>query len=144
MSRLKNLLPDAHNDFIFAVIGEEFGWVGYIMIIIFYFTIFFSVLHYIATKNKFFKENFHTKDELKKQEEFFLKKIIAVSILAVIFIAFTINSFVSLGLFPTKGMTLPFVSYGGSSILSHCIMIGVLMNVTKNENTNFRKLKLLR
>lgn len=142
MSNLKNLLPDAHNDFIFAVIGEELGLVGYLFLICCYFSIFISILIFINQQNKYFSQHCFTKSEMVVVEKYYLKRIIALSILAVFFVAFTINSFVSLGLFPTKGMTLPFVSYGGSSILSHCIMMGILLNITRYHCGYFRRITI--
>ena len=142
MSKLKNLLPDAHNDFIFAVIGEEIGGFGYLMLIGFYFTIFISVLLYISYNNKIINTHIFTSDDSFSIDEYYLKRLISISIITMFFVAFTINSFVSLGLFPTKGMTLPFVSYGGSSIMSHSIMIGILLNTTKTNHITIRQIKV--
>jgi cell division protein FtsW len=138
MSNLKSKLPDAHNDFIFAVIGEEIGLFGYIFIALFYFTIFISVITFILEENYYIKKHAFIKNEVSMIDEYYINRTMAVSILGIFLISFTINSFVSLGLFPTKGMTLPLVSYGGSSILSHCIMAGILLNITKKKHRYLR------
>jgi cell division protein FtsW len=140
-SLLKYRLPDAHNDFIFAVIGEELGFFGYTLLITFYGTMFLSILMFLSEEGDFMLQNQFKQNELSIIDDYYMHRIIIMSIFAMFFIALTINSFVSLGLFPTKGMTLPLVSYGGSSMLSHSILIGILLNLTKTKYRYHRRVE---
>ena len=140
-SLLKYKLPDAHNDFIFAVIGEELGCFGYGLLLTFYGTMFFSILLFLSQEREYFLRHQHKDGDILHLEDFYLHRVIIMSIFAMFFIALTINSFVSLGLFPTKGMTLPLVSYGGSSMLSHSVLIGILLNLTKTRYRYHRRVE---
>ena len=113
---LKESIPDASSDFIFAVAGEELGFVFCLIIILIILSIIIRTLIYI----------------LKIQEPY---KIIAISGLICSFgLQSLINIFSSIGLIPTKGMTLPFVSYGGSSMISISILFGFLLSLTNKNN----------
>lgn len=112
---IKNTLPDAHTDYIFAVAGEELGLLFCAGIILIYGFIIWRTLSHIH----------HVKD-------FFSRYCITGLICLLGFQAF-INISVNLGLFPPKGMTLPFISYGGSSLLSMGITGGVLLSLTKRK-----------
>jgi cell division protein FtsW len=115
---IKNLIPDAHTDFIFSVIGEEFGGIICILIISLFFYI--SVRMILKTVNM--KDNF---------------KYIAISILSLQFLLQSIiNIAVTLNLLPAKGMTLPFISYGGSSMIGTSIGIGFLLALSKKTYGN--------
>lgn len=110
---VKRHLPDAHSDFIFSVIAEEFGAVVCIIIILLFATIIIRAL-IIA----------------KRSHDKFLK----LAIFGIIFmfgIQILINVSSALSLIPTKGMTLPFISYGGSSNFSIGIFAGILLGLTK-------------
>jgi cell division protein FtsW len=115
--KVKLNLPDAHTDFIFSVAGEEFGFALTFSIILLYFIL---IIHNIL---KFYKFN----------NEFIL--IAATGIIIHISAQILINISVNLHLLPTKGMTLPFISYGGSSMLSSGISIGILMAFSKKKYT---------
>ena len=111
-------LPDAHSDFIFALIGEEFGILAIFIIICLYLIIYLRVFLICNKANNFFVLN----STLGLGNIFIFQTIINIS--------------TSINLLPTKGMTLPFISYGGSSFLSSAIIIGfimVLLKVIKNE-----------
>ena len=111
-------LPDAHSDFIFALIGEEFGILAILIIICLYLTIYLRVFYICHRTRNFFILN----STLGLGNIFIFQTIINIS--------------TSINLLPTKGMTLPFISYGGSSFLSNAIIIGfimVLLKVIKNE-----------
>ena len=111
-------LPDAHSDFIFALIGEEFGILAIFIIICLYLIIYLRVFLICKKANNFFVLN----STLGLGNIFIFQTIINIS--------------TSINLLPTKGMTLPFISYGGSSFLSSAIIIGfimVLLKVIKNE-----------
>ena len=115
---LKEIIPDAKTDFIFAVAAEELGLVFCVAILIIILSIIVKTL-------------------LKVLKETNPYKIIAISGLICSFgLQSLINILSSLGMIPTKGMTLPFVSYGGSSMLATSILFGFLLsltNVNKNE-----------
>jgi cell division protein FtsW len=110
---VKKHVPDSHTDFIFSVIGEEMGFIACIFIIIMFTLFVLRGLYLISYMNDKFK-------------------IIAASgILIQIGMQAIFNIGMTLNLFPTKGMTLPFISYGGSSIIATSIAIGMLFSLTK-------------
>ncbi len=115
---LKEKIPDANTDFIFAVAGEELGFIFCFVIILIILSIIVRTLLNV----------------LKVQDPY---KIIAISGLICSFgLQCLINIFSSLGLIPTKGMTLPFVSYGGSSMISVALLFGFLLSLTNKKNEN--------
>lgn len=117
---VKERLPDAHTDFIFAVAGEEFGFILCMVIIgLFCFIVLRGVNRALQEKNIFI--------------------LLAVSglLMSFGFQAF-VNIASSLHLIPTKGMTLPFISYGGSSFLSVSIAMGMVLGLTKKNIANYR------
>jgi len=105
-------LPEPHTDFILAVIGEEIGFIGILFIICLYATI---VLRGI-------KIAIDTRNVFNKYLAFGISSILGLQIL--------INMGVVLNLIPAKGITLPFLSYGGSSLLFTMIEIGILLNIS--------------
>ncbi len=106
-------LPEAHNDFIFSVIGEELGFIGvFILISLFVAFIYFG-----------FKLALKLRDRVST--------IMAAAIVFVLGLQALLNMGVVLGLLPTKGLNLPFVSYGGSSLLCNFFGIGLLLSVIK-------------
>jgi cell division protein FtsW len=107
-------LPEAHTDFVFAIWAEETGLLG-CLIILGLFTFFF--LKAMSLGRKAFKK-----------EHFFAAYVAYGVALLIGFQAF-INLGVNVGLLPTKGITLPFISYGGSSLLSCSIALGLLLRV---------------
>ncbi|MXO66457.1 cell division protein FtsW [Altererythrobacter endophyticus] len=111
----KMSLPEAHTDYIFSVIGEEFGLLVCGLVVIVYLAIVLRVLY-----------------RLMNEEDLFT--ILAASGLIALFggQAF-INIMVNLQLFPSKGMTLPLVSYGGSSTIALCFGIGLLLSITRRN-----------
>ena len=112
---LKNSVPEAHTDYIISVISEEFGVVA-IMLILLLFLIFIYMV--------FKKINFETNDKIK---------LILIGSISLILMQATIHIGVNIRLFPTTGMTLPFLSYGGSSIVSTSILAGIILNLTKRK-----------
>jgi len=112
---VKQFLPDSHTDFIFAVAGEEFGAVICLMIII---TFAYIVIRILAN--------------LLHEDDKFIQ-IAAIGIISQFGLQAVINMGVSLNLLPTKGMTLPFISYGGSSTLAISIGMGMLLGLTKRK-----------
>ncbi len=123
---IKNHIPDAHTDFIFSVIGEEFGAIVCILVLMIFFFISFRFM-------------------LKSVPEFDLFRYLAINCLSLVFLFQSIiNIGVSINLLPTKGMTLPLISYGGSSMIGISITLGFLLALTKNDygryNYNLRGL----
>ena len=113
---LKEKIPDANTDFIFAVAGEELGLIFCLIILIIILSIVIKTLLKV----------------LKVHNPY---KIIAISGLICSFgLQSLINIFSALGMIPTKGMTLPFVSYGGSSMLATSILFGFLLSLTNINN----------
>ena len=109
-------IPEAYGDFIFSVLGEEMGFIGAVVVLFVFLAIFFIGL--IIAKN--------TPDTFGQLLAFGLTFNVAVS-------AF-INAAVVLGLLPTTGITLPFISYGGTSIVFMCASIGIITNIALKTN----------
>lgn len=113
---LKEKIPDANTDFIFAVAGEELGLIFCIIILFIILSIVVKTLLKVLKINNPYK-------------------IIAISGLICSFgLQSLINILSALGMIPTKGMTLPFVSYGGSSMLATSILFGFLLSLTNMNN----------
>ena len=116
---LKNRVPEAHTDYIISVISEEFGVIAIILIFLLFLVFIYSV---------FKKVNFENNETIK---------LILVGSISLILMQTIIHIGVNIRLFPTTGMTLPFISYGGSSIISISILSGIILNFTKrNLNKN--------
>ena len=115
MGSRKLALPEAHTDYIFSVIGEEFGLLACMVIVMIYLAILTRVI-------------------LRLVEEEDLFTVLAASGFAAQFggQAF-INILVNLQLFPSKGMTLPLISYGGSSTVAMCLCVGLLLAITRRN-----------
>ncbi len=112
---LKNRVPEAHTDYIISVISEEFGVIAIILILLLFLVFIYSV----------FKKVYLENDERVK--------LILVGSISLILMQTMIHIGVNIRLFPTTGMTLPFISYGGSSIISISILSGVILNLTKRK-----------
>lgn len=109
-------LPEAYGDFIFAILGEELGFIGAVLVLISFFVLFIAGI--VVAKN--------TKDRFGQ--------ILAFGItLSVITYAF-VNIAVTTGLLPTTGLPLPFISYGGTSLLFLCISVGILINIALSNH----------
>ncbi len=115
---LKNRVPEAHTDYIISVISEEFGVIAIILILLLFIIFIYSV---------FKKVYFENEEKIK---------LILVGCISLILMQTIIHIGVNIRLFPTTGMTLPYISYGGSSIISVSILSGIILNLTK------RKIKL--
>ena len=112
---LKNRVPEAHTDYIVAVISEEFGAI----IIIVLMMIFLFFIYQVFKKLYFEKSN--------------KVRLILVGSITLILLQALIHIGVNIRLFPTTGMTLPFLSYGGSSIVGTAILCGIILNLTKRK-----------
>jgi cell division protein FtsW len=111
----KYSLPEAHTDYIFSVIGEEFGLIACMIIAI----VFFAILARVVIRM------------LDEQDQF---TILACTALVAQFCGQAmINMAVNLGIFPSKGMTLPFISYGGSSLIALALCCGLILALTRRN-----------
>ena len=113
--RIKKIIPDAHTDFIFPVIAEEYGIFSCILIISIIFIIFFRGLYRTSRIDNLFP-------------------LLASSGLLILFlIQSLVNISVSLKIIPTTGVTLPLISYGGSSLVSTGIIMGIVLALTRKK-----------
>ena len=112
---LKNRVPEAHTDYIISVISEEFGVIAIILILILFLTFTYSIFKKIENEN----------DETAR--------LILIGSSCLILLQSMIHIGVNIRLFPTTGMTLPFLSYGGSSIISISVFSGIILNLTKRK-----------
>jgi cell division protein FtsW len=115
---VKQHIPDAHTDFIFAVIGEEFGLIFCLFLMLILVLIITRAMKYALNEKDLFS------------------KLAVIGIISQIALQSLINIGVSIGMLPTKGMTLPFISYGGSSLLAVSIGFGVILSLTKKKYDN--------
>jgi len=112
---LKNKVPEAHTDYIISVISEEFGVIAIILILLLFIIFIYSI----------FKKVYFENEEKTK--------LVLVGCASLILMQAMIHIGVNIRLFPTTGMTLPFISYGGSSIISISILSGIILNLTKRK-----------
>lgn len=121
-------LPEAHTDFTLAVMGEELGFFGVFLLLSLYGFVVYSGFR-IA---------------IRSREPF--KKAVALGLSLTFALSTFINAGVNLGLLPTKGLTLPFLSYGGSSLVCMGILFGLLINIEKSfqSDTLSHRLKQMR
>lgn len=106
-------LPECHNDFIFAIIAHQFGFVGAVSVILLYLVIAVGLVEISG----------------KVTEPF--GRLIVVGVLTMLLTQAGINIAMTLGLMPITGVTLPFISYGGSSLLTYFILIGLTLSVDR-------------
>jgi rod shape-determining protein RodA len=111
-----NYLPESHNDFIFSVIGEEFGFVGCMAVLCLLFWVIAICINVAKNSNSF------------------LGELIACGIASMFLFQTFVNVGVATGILPNTGMPLPFISYGGSSMFVNMIAIGIVINVSINSN----------
>ena len=109
-------LPKAHNDFIFSTIGEEYGLLGIILLI---------MLYFILIKNLFYDAH-----EMAKNNSIF-SAVLHTSFALWIFFLLILHAGSCIGLLPPKGTTLPFISYGGSNLMSLIILLSFVLAVRK-------------
>ncbi|MBV8551614.1 MAG: FtsW/RodA/SpoVE family cell cycle protein, partial [Acidobacteriaceae bacterium] len=107
-------LPEAHTDFIYGVVGEETGFFGAVLV----------VAGFVVVLWRGLQTYWHAADEFGRY--------LALSVTVCIVVQALINISVVLGLAPNKGIPLPFISYGGSSILSSLLLMGMLLSVSEH------------
>ena len=112
---LKEKIPDANTDFILAVVGEELGFIFCSLIVL---LIFLLIIRFLLQL-------------LNYKDPYVI--IAIVGLISSYGLQSLINIFSALGIIPTKGMTLPFISYGGSSMISSAILFGFLLSLTKQK-----------
>lgn len=110
-------LPEQWTDFIFCVIGEEFGFVGSGLVVTLFLLLFLNLISMSTTHNHPFAQ------------------LVMVGILSVFFFHFVINIGSAMGLLPVIGIPLPFVSYGGSSFLANSLLIAIVLNLHLYERS---------
>lgn len=108
-------LPEPQTDFIFSIISEEFGFLGVLIVVSFFFFLFYRSVKISLKSNDLFSK--------------FLAFGLAIGIL----IQATLNLCVVIGLIPVTGVTLPFFSYGGSSLLVTMISIGIILSISRKQ-----------
>lgn len=109
-----SFLPEAHTDFIFSIIGEEFGFMVTCLVLVLFLVIFCTIVL-----------------SMRRAPNLFQGLIVLGSLLMIMMQAL-INMGVVTGLLPTKGMSLPFISYGGSNLVVMCVFTGVLINCLRS------------
>lgn len=112
---VKTILPDAHTDFIFAVAGEEYGFAACVLVVLLFAFIVFRGLGRLLGENNLFV------------------MLAGTGIVTQFGLQAVINMGVNLRLMPTKGMTLPFISYGGSSLIALALGMGMLLALTRTR-----------
>lgn len=106
-----NFLPERHTDFIFSVVGEEWGFVGSMILLALYFLLIKRMLRMLDMT-----ENIYG-------------RLLIAGVATMIFLQVVVNVGMTIGLFPVVGITLPLISYGGSSLLTTFIGIAIVLNV---------------
>lgn len=109
-------LPEPHTDFIFSIIGEELGLVGVLAVLVLYLILLMKGI------------------SIAKQSKNAFGAITAAGLTIYIGVQVMINVGVTLGLLPTKGLTLPFISYGGTSLIINMAAMGILMNIGASQD----------
>ena len=115
-SRQKHFyLPEPQTDFIFSIISEEFGFLGVLII-----TLLFTIIFYKTIK-------------IALEKEDLFGKYLAFGLSFMLIFQTLLNLCVVVGIVPVTGVTLPFISYGGSSLITSFIMIGIILNIGKSN-----------
>ena len=112
---IKQFLPDSHTDFIFAVAGEEFGVIACLLIL--------SLFAFVVLRGL---------NQIREENDIFVV-LAVVGVLVQFGIQSVINMGVAVNLFPAKGMTLPFLSYGGSSVIAIALGMGMMLALTRRR-----------
>jgi cell division protein FtsW len=109
-------LPESYGDFIFSVIGEEYGFIGLLIIFIA-----FGIIFYRGMR-------------IAKNAPDLFGYFLSIGIIIVIALYLFTHTAVNIGLFPTTGVPLPFISYGGTAVIVYSAAIGILLNISSQTN----------
>jgi cell division protein FtsW len=108
-------LPEPYTDFILAVVGEELGFAGILGVSLLFLAFFWAGLR------------------VARSAPDLLGSFLALALTSMLSLQALINMGVVLGLMPTKGLPLPFISYGGSALMANCLAVGMVMNVARSS-----------
>ncbi len=123
-SRQRDLfLPESYNDFVYSIVGEEYGLLGTLVVL--------GAFLFIMLRG--FRIAKHTKDDFAR--------FLAIAITSTITLYALVNASVALGILPTTGLPMPFISYGGSSLMLSAFSIGVLLNISAHTDLHPRIVK---
>lgn len=106
-------LPESHTDFIFSIIGEELGFIGTAAVVILFTVFIFSGMVIVFRSKNLFTQ------------------LVSLGLVGLIGFEAVINIGVSIGALPTKGLSLPFISYGGSALMANMVVMGLLWNISR-------------
>lgn len=106
-------LPESHTDFIFSIIGEELGFVGTSSVVLLFLLFLFAGMVIVFRARDFFSQ------------------LLSLGLVCLIGLEAAINIGVSTGALPTKGLSLPFISYGGTALLANMVAVGLLVNISR-------------
>ncbi|MDW8295557.1 MAG: rod shape-determining protein RodA [Raineya sp.] len=116
-----DFVPEQHSDFIFCTVGEEFGWAGSFLVIVLFMILLFRVVMIAERQRSRFA------------------RIYGYCVASIFFAHFAFNLSMTVGLFPTIGVPLPFMSYGGSSLWSFTLMLFILLKLDMHRNRLFSR-----
>jgi cell division protein FtsW len=123
-SRQRDLfLPESYNDFVYSIVGEEYGLLGTLVVL--------GAFLFVLVRGLRIAK--HTKDDFAG--------FLAIAISSTIALYALVNASVALGLLPTTGLPMPFISYGGSSLMLSAFCIGVLLNISAHTDLHPRMAK---
>ena len=123
-SRQRDLfLPESYNDFVYSIVGEEYGLLGTVVVL--------GAFLFVMLRG--FRIAKHAKDDFAR--------FLAIAITSTITLYALVNASVSLGLLPTTGLPMPFISYGGSSLMLSAFSVGVLLNISAHTDLHPRSIK---
>ena len=117
-------LPESYGDFIFAILGEEYGFIGTLFVVLLFMTLLFR--------------GFKTSKEVNDP----FGKYLSFGITTMILLYAVVNMSVASGIFPTTGVPIPFVSFGGTAMIFNSIAAGVLVNISSFRKRNNRQSNL--
>jgi cell division protein FtsW len=108
-------LPASHTDFIFSIIGEELGFIGAASVVVLFILFIWEGM----------KITFNSYGQFEK--------LLSMALVSLVALEAVINIGVTAGALPTKGLPLPFISYGGTSLMFHLTAVGLLLNIAKSS-----------
>jgi rod shape determining protein RodA len=115
-----DFVPEQSTDFIFCTIGEEHGWIGSLVLILLFMTLFLRIIY------------------LAERQKWAFVRIYGYAVASILFFHFAVNIGMTIGLFPVIGIPLPFFSYGGSSLLSFTLLLFIFLSLDANRMQHLR------